>query len=102
MILLSHVEPTENLNRWYLVPIQTTLLYPCEVVIAWRRRDNDFQQWRAIPADTLDQAQQMANRIVKKKLQRDIISTHFPNETPELHAPSNHCAFLHYLLGVSF
>lgn len=70
MILLSHVEPTDNLNRWYLVSIQSTLLFPCAVVIAWGRRDNDFQQWRAIPVETPDQAQELANRIVKKKLQR--------------------------------
>ncbi len=70
MILLSHIEPTENLNRWYLVSIQATLFFPCAVIIAWGRRDNDFQQWRAIPADTLDHAQELADKIVKKKLQR--------------------------------
>lgn len=70
MILLSHVEPVNNLNRWYLVSIQATIFFPCAVIIAWGRRDNDFQQWRAIPVDTFDQAQELANRIVKKKLQR--------------------------------
>jgi predicted DNA-binding WGR domain protein len=68
--LLSHVEPTDNLNRWYLVSIQATLFSPCAVIIAWGRRDNDFQQWRAIPVDTLHDAQELADRIVKKKLQR--------------------------------
>jgi predicted DNA-binding WGR domain protein len=70
MIFLSHVEPADNLNRWYLVSIQATLFFPCAVIIAWGRRDNDFQQWRAIPVDTLDQAQEMADWIVKKKLRR--------------------------------
>lgn len=70
MILLNHVEPIENLNRWYLVSIQATLFFPCAVIIAWGRRDNDFQQWRAIPIETPAQAQELANRIVKKKLQR--------------------------------
>lgn len=70
MILLSHVEPTDNLNRWYLVSIQATLFFPCAVVIAWGRRDNDFQQWRAISVETHAQAQELANRIVRKKIQR--------------------------------
>lgn len=79
MTLLSHVEPIENLNRWYLVSIQSTLFSPCAVVIAWGRRDNDFQQWRAIPVDTLGQAQEIANRIVKKKLQRGYQICPLPN-----------------------
>lgn len=79
MTLLSHVEPTENLNRWYLVSIQATLFFPCAVVIAWGRRDNDFQQWRAISVETSDQAQELANRIVKKKLQRGYQICPLPN-----------------------
>jgi len=70
MTLLSRIDPLENLNRWYLVSVQATLFYPCAVIIAWGRRDNGFQQWRAIPADTPVQAQELAYKIVKKKLQR--------------------------------
>jgi len=70
VILLSRKCVEENLNRWYLVSIQATLFFPCAVVVAWGRRDNNFQQWRAIPVDTLDHAQELANKIVKKKLQR--------------------------------
>lgn len=79
MILLSHVEPTDNLNRWYLVSIQATLFFPCAVVIAWGRRDNDFQQWRAISVETPAQAQELANRIVKKKLKRGYQICPLPN-----------------------
>ena len=68
--MLSHIELADNLNRWSLVSIQATLFFPCAVIIAWGRRDNDFQQWRAIPVESLDQAQETASRIVKKKLQR--------------------------------
>lgn len=70
MVLLSHIEPAENLNRWYLVFIQATLFFPCAMIIAWGRRDNDFQQWRAIPTDTHDHAQELVSRIVKKYLQQ--------------------------------
>lgn len=79
MILLSHVEPSENLNRWYLVSIQATLFFPCAVVIAWGRRDNDFQQWRAISVETPAHAQELANRIVKKKLARGYQICSLPN-----------------------
>lgn len=79
MILLHHVDPTDNLNRWYLVSIQATLFFPCAVIIAWGRRDNDFQQWRAISVETPAQAQELANRIVKKKLRRGYQICPLPN-----------------------
>jgi len=79
VILLSRKCVEENLNRWYLVSIQATLFFPCAVVVAWGRRDNDFQQWRAIPAETPVQAQELANRIVKKKLQRGYQICPLPN-----------------------
>ena len=70
MTLLSHVEPTENQNRWYLVSVQATLFHPCSVVIAWGRRDNDFQQWRVIPVESRAQADQVAAKIVESKIKR--------------------------------
>lgn len=83
MVLLSRVSVDENLNRWYLVSIQATLFYPFAVVIAWRRRDNDFQQWRALPVETLGQAQEIANRIVKKKLRRGYQICPLPTQTSD-------------------
>jgi len=70
LILLSRVDPAENLNRWYLVSVQATLFYPCAVVIAWGRRDNDFQQWRLIPTESQTQASQLAAKIVEHKIKR--------------------------------
>ncbi len=70
MTLMNWIVQSENLNRWYLVSIQSTLFFSCAVIIAWGRRDNSFQQWRAIPVESLDQAQELADRIVKKKLRR--------------------------------
>ena len=70
MTLLSHIEPAENQNRWYMVSIQATLFYPCSVVIAWGRRDNDFQQWRVIPVESMVQANQVAAKIVERKIRR--------------------------------
>ena len=70
MILLSRVEPTANLNRWYLVSVQATLFDPCAVIVAWGRRDNEFQRWRTISVDTPEKASQLAEKIVKRKIQR--------------------------------
>ena len=74
LILLSRVVPAENLNRWYLVSVQATLFYPCAVVIAWGRRDNDFQQWRMIPTESQAQASQLAAKIVEHKIKRGYLA----------------------------
>ena len=70
MTLLSHVEPTENQNRWYMVSVQATLFHPCAVIIAWGRRSNDFQQWRVIPVESRAQANEVAAKIVERKIRR--------------------------------
>ena len=70
MILLQRIQPEDGMNRWYLVTVQPTLFHPCAVVIAWGRRDNDFQQWRVIPAESGTQAQELAGRIVERKIRR--------------------------------
>jgi predicted DNA-binding WGR domain protein len=71
MIVLNRVDPNENVNRWYLVSIQPTLFHPCAVIIAWGRRDNDFQRWRAIPVENQAQANQLAEKIVSRKIKRE-------------------------------
>jgi len=70
MALLQRISPEENMNRWYFVAIQPTLFDKFAVVIAWGRRDNEFQQWRAIPAVSDEQARQMVDKIVRQKLRR--------------------------------
>ena len=70
MILLQRIQPEDGMNRWYLVTVQPTLFHPCAVVIAWGRRDNDFQQWRVIPAENEARAQEMARKIVTRKIRR--------------------------------
>jgi len=70
MTLLSHIDPAINQNRWYMVSVQATLFHPCAVVIAWGRRNNDFQQWRAIPLGTIEMANQVAAKIIERKIRR--------------------------------
>ncbi len=70
MILLNRCDPEEHANRWYLVNVQATLFSPCAVILGWGSRQNDFQQWRAIPGSTPEQAQKLAEKIIKQKLKR--------------------------------
>jgi predicted DNA-binding WGR domain protein len=70
LTLLTHIEPAENRNRWYLVSVQATLFQPCAVIVAWGRRDNDFQRWRVIPVTSRAQADQLAAKIVERKIRR--------------------------------
>lgn len=70
MILLNRIDPDENMNRWYLVAVQPTLFHAFSVITAWGRRDNDFQNWRAIPLETQEQANQLACRIVARKIKK--------------------------------
>lgn len=58
------------MNRWYLVMVQATLFHPFSVVVAWGRRNNEFQQWRVIPFESQDQAEEAAQQIVTKKIKR--------------------------------
>jgi predicted DNA-binding WGR domain protein len=70
LTLLSHIDPAINCNRWYLVSVQTTLFQPWAVVVAWGRRDTDFQQWRMLPAQSKLQADQLAAKIIARKIRR--------------------------------
>ena len=79
LTILNHVDPAINQNRWYLVSVQFTLFHSCAVVVAWGRRDNDFHttsagvyldQWRVIPVESMVQANQVAAKIVERKVRR--------------------------------
>jgi predicted DNA-binding WGR domain protein len=70
MVLLYRISPQENMNRWYFVGVQPTLFDPYAVVVAWGRRDNEFQRWRAIPALSAEQGHLLAQKIVQHKLRR--------------------------------
>ena len=67
---LTHVDPDENMNRWYTVMVQPALLNPVAVITAWGSRENDFQQVRIMPAVSLEEAQTIAEKIVAMKTMR--------------------------------
>ena len=40
------------------------------IVVAWGRRDSDFQHWRSVSMESDDQAYQVATKIIEKKLRK--------------------------------
>jgi predicted DNA-binding WGR domain protein len=67
---LTKVDPDENINRWYLVFVQATLLDPMAVTCMWGSRETTWQQIRVIPAPNLCEAERLAEKIVRQKLKR--------------------------------
>lgn len=69
-IFLVRVEPEKNVNRWYNVVVQPTLLDPWAVICAWGRRDSSYQRVRVLPVESLLAAETLANKVVAQKLSR--------------------------------
>ena len=67
---LKRVDPEENMDRWYMVFVQSSLLDPNAVICAWGNRRNSYQQLRVMPAASQAKARARARAIVKQKLSR--------------------------------
>jgi len=67
---LIRIEPEKNMNRWYSVCVQPTLLDPAAVICAWGRRHTSYQRLRVLPADSLETAEEMAAEVVARKIRR--------------------------------
>jgi predicted DNA-binding WGR domain protein len=44
MTLLARTEPEMNMDRWYSVRVQSTLLEPWAVICAWGNRRTRYQR----------------------------------------------------------
>jgi predicted DNA-binding WGR domain protein len=64
MTLLIRTEPEKNVNRWYSVCVQPTLLDSVAVVCAWGRRHTSYQRVRILPAESPEIAKEIAASIV--------------------------------------
>jgi predicted DNA-binding WGR domain protein len=69
-VLLRRVDTAENMNRWYLVTIQATLLDPVAVVCLYGRRHTSGHHIWVRPAATAAEAEEIAAAIVAKRLKR--------------------------------
>jgi predicted DNA-binding WGR domain protein len=70
MALLVHIEPEMNMDRWYSVRVQPTLLDPVAVVCAWGNRHTNYLRTRFLPAESLEEAAKLADDIVNRKVRR--------------------------------
>jgi predicted DNA-binding WGR domain protein len=76
MVLLKKVDPDTNMNRWYMVTVQPTLFDTVAVVYAWGSRTTGAQQVRAWPAESEAAAQELAGKLVERKLKRGYVVNH--------------------------
>ncbi len=70
MICLIRVDPAQNLNRWYVVTVQATLFDEVAVICGWGRRGTEQARWRILPAENQQEADELASKIVQRKIQR--------------------------------
>jgi len=73
LALLQRVEPDENMDRWYLVTVQPSLLDDIAVVVAYGSRHTDWQQVRVMPAQSLSDAHHIAQNIIAGKLKKGYV-----------------------------
>ncbi len=67
---LLRVDPDKHMNRRYSVFIQATLLEPLAVVCVWGSRRSGYQRLQVHPANSQEEAQKAAEKIVRGKIRR--------------------------------
>lgn len=72
-IYLTRIDPAKHMDRWYSVTVQSTLLDRWAVVCAWGSRRSNYVQQRAIPVENMAQAQQVADKIVARKIHKGYV-----------------------------
>ena len=75
MSMLTRTEPENNMDRWYFVGIQPTLLEPWAVICAWGNRRTRYARMRSLSAESLEAAEEIADSIVAKKVRRGYLVT---------------------------
>ncbi len=67
---LIRVDLEKHMDRRYSVAIQPTLLDPVAVICVWGSRRSSYQRIQVHPAATREDAQKVAEKIVRAKIQR--------------------------------
>lgn len=70
MALLVRIEPEMNMDRWYSVCVQRTLLDPVAVICSWGNRRTNYLRTRVFPTESLEEATELADDIVIRKVRR--------------------------------
>lgn len=67
---LIRVDLEKHMDRRYSIIIQPTLLDPVAVICVWGSRRSSYQRIQVHPAATREDAQKVAEKIVRAKIQR--------------------------------
>jgi predicted DNA-binding WGR domain protein len=70
LVLLVRIEPEKNLDRWYSVAVQPTLLDPWAVICAWGSRRTQYRRIRVMPVESLEAGKEIATDIIARKMRR--------------------------------
>ena len=68
MIVLIRVDPEKRMDRWYSVGVQPALFESYAVICLWENRRTCYQRERVIPADTLQDALALAEKIIQRRI----------------------------------
>ena len=67
---LIRIDPDKHMDRRYSVAVQATLLDPVAVVCVWGSRRSGYQRLRVLPAESVEEAAAVFERIVRQKVRR--------------------------------
>ena len=71
---LIRVDLEKHMDRRYSVVIQPTLLDPVAVVCLWGSRRSSYQRMQVHPVATREEAQEVAEKIVRGKIRRGYLT----------------------------
>ena len=74
--ILRRIEPDENINRWYVVSVQPSLIDSVSMVIAYGNARNAWQKLRVVPVDNYSEAEDQAQQLIDKKVARGYVIVH--------------------------
>ena len=86
MALLVHIEPEMDMDRWYSVRVEPTLLDPWAVVCAWGSRHTRYRRMKVLPVKTLEAGEEIARDIIARKVRRGYKFS-YRQQLPELDGP---------------
>lgn len=70
MRTLVKIDPVKHMRRWYAVGVQSTLLDGVAIVYGWGSLKSSFQQWRRIPASTIEEAEKICNQMIGARMKK--------------------------------
>jgi predicted DNA-binding WGR domain protein len=82
-MLLTRIDPTRHMNRWYNVTVQATLFDPWLVVCEWGSRSSASMRVHVLPAESLEEAMSLAENIITRKLKQGYRQDFLPATTSQ-------------------